>query len=186
MLSLAQAGLTEMRALIFELRPESLEMEGLVVALNKQTAALRARYGVEVALSVCDEPEVPLSIKEAMYRIAQEGFHNAIKHARPNRIEVNLYQEKNILALDICDDGVGFNARAVFPGHLGLRSMQERAAGTQGTLVINSDLGHGTQIHARIPIPRIHAQQGLAEADQDEKIVEPELISQKSQSNDKG
>ena len=152
-LSLAQAGLTEMRALIFELRPESLEMEGLVVALDKQTAALRARYGVEVTLNVCDEPEVPLTVKEAMYRIAQEGLHNAIKHARPNRIEVNLFHEEGTLALDICDDGIGFNARAVFPGHLGLRSMQERAAGTNGTLVINSDLGHGTEIHARIPMP---------------------------------
>ena len=152
-LSLAQAGLTEMRALIFELRPKSLEMEGLVVALDKQTAALRARYGVEVTLNVCDEPEVPLTVKEAMYRIAQEGLHNAIKHARPNRIEVNLFHEEGTLALDICDDGIGFNARAVFPGHLGLRSMQERAAGTNGTLVINSDLGHGTEIHARIPMP---------------------------------
>ena len=153
-LSLAQAGLTEMRALIFELRPESLEMEGLVVALTKQTAALRARYGVEVELSVCDEPEVALNIKEAMYRIAQEALHNSIKHARPTRIEVKLFQEGDSLALDVSDAGVGFNARAVFPGHLGLRSMQERAVGTHGTLVINSELGRGTEVHARLPMSR--------------------------------
>lgn len=157
-LSLAQAGLTEMRALIFELRPESLEMEGLVAALTKQTEALRARHGVEVVLNVSDEPEVPLQIKEALYRIAQEGLHNAIKHGRPTRVEVSLYQEEDTLALDIGDDGIGFNARAVFPGHLGLRSMQERAMDTQGTLVINSQLGLGTQIHARIPIPETQVQ----------------------------
>ena len=153
-LALAQAGLTEMRALIFELRPESLEMEGLVVALAKQTAALRARYGVEVELSVCDEPEVALNIKEAMYRIAQEALHNAIKHARPTRIEVKLFMEGDTLALDVSDTGIGFNARAVFPGHLGLRSMQERAVGTNGTLVINSEPGLGTEIHARLPMSR--------------------------------
>ncbi len=153
-LSLAQAGLTEMRALIFELRPESLEMEGLVVALTKQTAALRARYGVEVELSVCEEPEVALNIKEALYRIAQEALHNAIKHARPTRIEVKLFQEGDTLALDVSDAGIGFNARAVFPGHLGLRSMQERAVGTNGTLVINSEPGQGTEIHARIPMSK--------------------------------
>jgi signal transduction histidine kinase len=152
-LGLAQAGLTEMRALIFELRPESLEMEGLVAALTKQCEALRARHGVEVLLNVRDEPEVPLKIKEALYRIAQEALHNAIKHGRPTRVEVGLFQEGNTLALDIGDDGIGFNARAVFPGHLGLRSMQERAMDTQGTLVINSQLGLGTLIHARIPIP---------------------------------
>jgi PAS domain S-box-containing protein len=152
-LSLAQAGLTEMRALIFELRPESLEMEGLIAAMTKQTAALRARYGVEVILNVCEEPEVSLNIKEAMYRIAQEALHNAIKHGRPSRIEINLFQEEGTLGLDVCDDGIGFNARAVFPGHLGLRSMQERAVGTHGTLVINSEIGRGTEIHSRIPIP---------------------------------
>ncbi len=132
-------------------------MEGLVVALTKQTAALRARYGVEVVLSVCDEPEVSLNIKEAMYRIAQEALHNAIKHARPTRIEVNLFLEEDTLALDVCDAGIGFNARAVFPGHLGLRSMQERAVGTHGTLVINSEMGRGTEIHARIPISKPQA-----------------------------
>lgn len=52
-----------MRALIFELRPESLEPKGLVAALTKQTAAIRARYGIEVALSVCDEPNLPLAVK---------------------------------------------------------------------------------------------------------------------------
>ena len=157
-LSLAQAGLTEMRALIFELRPESLEMEGLVAALTKQIAALRARYGIEVVLNVGDEPEVPLNLKEAMYRIAQEALHNAIKHARPSQIEVSLFQEGDTLALDVCDDGIGFNPRAVFPGHLGLRSMQERAAGTHGTLVINSDLGRGTAIHARLPLSKAQTQ----------------------------
>ena len=81
-LSLTHAGLTEMRALIFELRPESLEMEGLVVALTKQVEALRVRHGIEVELSLCDEPDVPLAVKEALYRIAQEALHNAVKHAR--------------------------------------------------------------------------------------------------------
>ena len=71
-----------MRALIFELRPESLEMEGLVAALTKQIAALQVRHGIEVELNLCDEPDVPLAVKEAVYRIAQEALHNAVKHAQ--------------------------------------------------------------------------------------------------------
>ena len=59
-LSLAEAGLAEMRALIFELRPESLETEGLVAALEKQAAALRARHEIEVSTSLCEEPGPPL------------------------------------------------------------------------------------------------------------------------------
>jgi PAS domain S-box-containing protein len=81
-LSLADAGLAEMRALIFELRPESLETEGLIAALEKQASALRARHEVEVEAVLCDEPNVSLEKKEALYRITQEALHNTVKHAR--------------------------------------------------------------------------------------------------------
>ncbi|HEX2729645.1 MAG TPA: PAS domain S-box protein, partial [Rubrobacteraceae bacterium] len=68
-LSLAHAGLAEMRALIFELRPESLESEGLVAALEKQAAALRARHEISVrTIILCKEPDVPLETKEVLYR----------------------------------------------------------------------------------------------------------------------
>ncbi|HET8522745.1 MAG TPA: PAS domain S-box protein, partial [Thermomicrobiales bacterium] len=81
-LQLARGSMAEMRALIFELRPESLEQEGLVAALEKQAAATRARHGIAVELALCDEPDVPLDVKEALYRIAQEAMHNTVKHAR--------------------------------------------------------------------------------------------------------
>ena len=74
MLSLAEAGLTEMRALIFELRPEALEQEGLVAALEKQVATVRARHGIEVVAALGDPGDVPLAVEEALYRIAQEAL----------------------------------------------------------------------------------------------------------------
>ncbi|HEY6674899.1 MAG TPA: PAS domain S-box protein, partial [Rubrobacteraceae bacterium] len=89
-LSLADAGLAEMRALIFELRPESLETEGLAAALEKQAAALRARHEIEVTTSLCDEPQAPLETKEAVYRIAQEAMHNTVKHARASKVELEM------------------------------------------------------------------------------------------------
>jgi signal transduction histidine kinase len=151
-LSLAQAGLTEMRALIFELRPESLELEGLVIALAKQTAALRARHGFEVKLNVCAEPDIPIHIKEALYRIAQEALQNVVKHARPSHLDVRLVCAADSIGLEICDNGIGFDAMALYPGHLGLRSMRERAASVGGTLEIVSAPNCGTQIRAQIPI----------------------------------
>jgi signal transduction histidine kinase len=152
-ISLTQAGLAEMRALIFELRPESLELEGLVKALSKQTAALRARHGIEVELSLCDEPCVPLSIKEAVYRITQEAMQNAMKHARSTQLDVRLYLESASLILEVCDNGIGFDPLVAYPGHLGLRSMRERAANLGGTLDIVSTKNCGTQIRAVLPIP---------------------------------
>jgi signal transduction histidine kinase len=152
-LSLAHTGLMEMRALIFELRPESLEMEGLVVALTKQSAAIRARHGIEVELHLCDEPDVPLPVKEALYRINQEALQNAIKHARPERLDVRLVCAPDSLTLEVCDNGVGFDPLAGYPGHLGLRSMRERAMKVGGTLDIVSAPDCGTQVRATIPIP---------------------------------
>lgn len=151
-LSLAHAGLTEMRALIFELRPESLEREGLVSALTKQVEALRARHGIQVELNLCDEPDVPLTIKETLYRIAQEALQNVIRHARPDRLDVRLLHEPEGLSLEVCDNGVGFDPVAAYPGHLGLISMRERAMNVGGSLEIVSAPDCGTQIRAHIPL----------------------------------
>jgi PAS domain S-box-containing protein len=151
-LSLAEAGLAEMRALIFELRPESLETEGLVAALTKQAASLRARHNVEVETMFCDEPEAALDVKQVLYRIAQEALHNTVKHARASRVEMRLVRPGDALFLEIKDDGVGFDARGDFPGHLGLRSMCERAERLGGAFEVESAPGEGTRIRVHLPI----------------------------------
>ncbi|HEU4494134.1 MAG TPA: PAS domain S-box protein [Rubrobacteraceae bacterium] len=150
-LSLADAGLTEMRALIFELRPESLKTEGLIAALEKQAAALQARHEIPVRATLDREPELPLEAKEALYRIAQEALHNTVKHARASRAELRLERDAQGITLEVSDDGVGFDPEASFPGHLGLKSMRERAARVGGALRIRSTRGEGTSIRVRIP-----------------------------------
>ena len=75
-------GLAEMRALIFELRPESLETEGLVAALEKQVAAIAARYGIDVDGAARRGAGLPADAEGSLYRIAQEALHNVVKHAR--------------------------------------------------------------------------------------------------------
>lgn len=150
-LSLAEAGLTEMRALIFELRPESIATEGLVAAIGRQVAATQARYGVKVEASLCDEPDVSLDVKEALYRIAQESMHNTVKHARATEIQVTLSRTDDGLCLEVRDNGQGFDPSGEFPGHLGLRSMRERARDIGSTLEIESEPGTGTHITLRVP-----------------------------------
>jgi signal transduction histidine kinase len=150
-LTLAEAGLTEMRALIFELRPESLETEGLVAALEKQTAALQARHGIRVEAVLCEEPGATLEMKEAVYRIAQEALHNTIRHARAGRVGISMNCDGGQIEIEVTDDGVGFDVHKDFPGHLGLRSMRERATRLGGTLEVQTAPGRGTRIRARIP-----------------------------------
>ena len=151
-ISLTHAGITEMRALIFELRPESLEMEGLVAALTKQVEALRVRHGIEIELKLCAEPDVPYAVKEALYRIAQEALQNAIKHSRSSRLELHLEHLPDALNLRVRDNGLGFDPQISFPGHLGLHSMHERALSVGGSLNIISEIDYGTQVVARIPV----------------------------------
>jgi signal transduction histidine kinase len=150
-LSLAEAGLAEMRALIFELRPESLEMEGLVAALSKQAAALRARHSIRVETTFCDEPDMPLTTKEAIYRITQEAFNNVVKHARASRVDLRLYESQGMLVLEVHDDGHGFEVTHAFPGHLGLSSMRERAERAGGSFQIESADGKGTSVTVKVP-----------------------------------
>jgi PAS domain S-box-containing protein len=149
-LSLAGAGLTEMQALIFELRPESLKTEGLVAALEKQAAALEARHEIPVEVTLCPEPDLPLEAKEALYRIAQEALHNTVKHAHAGRAELRLEHGTEGTTLEVSDDGVGFDPETSFPGHLGLKSMRERAVRVGGELRVRSAPGEGASIHVRI------------------------------------
>lgn len=150
-LSRTRGALAEMRALIFALRPEFLESEGLVVALRKQADSARARFDIEVEADLCDEPRLSIAAKEALYRIAQEAIHNASRHAQPARLDLRLTCGSSGLTLAICDNGVGFDAQAEFPGHLGLKSMRERAQALGGALEIVSAPNCGTQIVVSIP-----------------------------------
>jgi signal transduction histidine kinase len=148
----ANAGLTEMRALIFELRPESLETEGLVCALERQTAAIQTRYHIPVEASFCDEPGIPLRLKEAFYRVAQEALNNIVKHAGASQITIRLSCDADWLYLEIGDDGSGFDPNGNFSGHLGLTSMRERIEQFSGSFTITSAPGQGTLVQAAAPL----------------------------------
>jgi PAS domain S-box-containing protein len=151
-LRLSEAALAEMRALIFELRPEALEREGLSGALKHHTAVLRARYGIAVEESLSGEPVTTWESKQALYRIAQEALHNAGRHARATRVRVVLSQDDSQVLLEIEDNGVGFDSQSAFPGHFGLNTMRERATDLGGRLDIESRPGTGTLVRVVIPV----------------------------------
>lgn len=151
-ISLAEAGLAEMRALIFELRPESLASEGLITALTKQVVVLRTRYKLTVDAQLCEEPALSLERKHTLYRIAREALHNIVKHAHASTVLLRLERQDDELVLEVRDDGRGFEPTAPFPGHLGLRSIQERATRLGGTCSLASTPAQGTCLCVRLPI----------------------------------
>ncbi|MFL7811365.1 MAG: PAS domain S-box protein [Anaerolineae bacterium] len=153
-LSLAEAALAEMRALIFELRPDALEREGLVSALHKRAASLHSRYDLQVEADLGEEPRLPIEAKEALYRVAQEALNNVIKHARASHVAVRMNVEGPHIVLSVEDDGVGFRTLAEYPGHIGLHTMRERIEEIGGQLTIESVLGQGTRLEVSVPLDR--------------------------------
>ena len=150
-LRLSEAALAEMRALIFELRPEALDREGLIGALKQHTAAIRARHGLLVDETFGAEPQLSLETKQGLYRIAQEALHNAARHARAKTLGIALNGNGSAIHLQVWDDGVGFDPDGAYPGHLGLQTMHERASELGGQLDIVSRPGGGTRVSATIP-----------------------------------
>lgn len=150
--TLAEAGLAEMRALIFELRPEILEKEGLVAALAKQLEALEVRHHVQGELEAEREPTLPFSTKQTLFRVVQEALHNVVKHAKATRVKVQLLQQQAQLTLSVADNGVGFDTSHDYTGHIGLKSMRERVTSLGGRFQIASTSKDGTVLTAHIPL----------------------------------
>jgi PAS domain S-box-containing protein len=141
-----------LRHLLFELRPPSLDREGLVPALRSYTAGIE---GPDVA--VVDElaSEPPADIRALLFRIAQEAITNARKHAHASRITVTLTTAEGGVRLRVTDDGVGFDPpRGVEPvaGHIGVPTMIERAELAGGRCRIESKPGTGTTVEAWLPL----------------------------------
>jgi signal transduction histidine kinase len=144
---LAGEALDELRSLIMGLRPPELERDGLEQTLRKEVQMLARVHGVEVEL-VCDGvPENGDSL--AVLRIVHEALQNALRHARARRVVVRLGRR----GIEVSDDGVGFepDRPELRSRHLGLTSMEERAAELGGRLEIRSAPGAGTTVRLEVP-----------------------------------
>ncbi len=157
---LAESALAEMRALVFELRPESLEEEGLVVALRKQSDMLLRPFNIHVETQLGDEPALPLPVKEGIYRIAVEAMRNVAKHAEAAAVRLVMRMvvgdggtfASAHLVLRVIDNGRGFDVNAPFVGHYGLKGMRERAAILNGQVEWTSSPASGTVVTVTVPL----------------------------------
>ena len=151
--NMAREAMYDMRLLVFELRPFMLEMEGLVSALRARLAAVEGRSGLKTDVFVEEERRLPIVIEEQLYRIAQEGLNNVVKHAGATQVQIRLKYEANTISLDIIDDGKGFEPEAAHrSGGFGLQGIMERVQQLKGTLNIESAPSRGTHLIARIPL----------------------------------
>ncbi|HEX2915884.1 MAG TPA: PAS domain S-box protein [Chloroflexia bacterium] len=146
----AEGGKTELRSLIFDMRPEALERQGLVAGLGNYITTLRTRHHLQVESDLAEEPAISAEAKEALYWIARETLQNIIKHARATLVQIRLKVEVQpaMVILEIKDNGKGFEAQNFFPGHYGLTFMRDRAREAGLELGIESAPDRGTLVRA--------------------------------------
>jgi signal transduction histidine kinase len=150
---LAQDAISELRSLVFQLRPAAIETEGLADALRKHVEVLRRVHPTTLELELAGTPRLRPGVDEEVFRIAQEALHNALRHARASRIAVRLEENGDGLGLSVADDGAGFDPgdAALRARRLGLTSMEERARELGGRLEIESAPGAGTSVRLEVP-----------------------------------
>ncbi len=150
----ARQAVTDIRRIVYDLRPPALDELGLTGALRLALTPFQ-RGGPRLTLEGPETlPPLPAAVEVAAYRIVQEAVANVFRHARATYCRVQLeYQDEHEpaeLRLAVEDDGSGLAVDR--PAGVGLRSMHERAAELGGSLVVQPRLGGGTQLRARLPI----------------------------------
>ena len=151
---LARTSLEEARRSLLEMRSALLECGDLVSAVKQVINAFGDATSAHVALSVRGSPQpLPVPAEEALLRIAQEGLQNAVRHANPSQIRVELGYDDATVSLRIEDNGKGFrpNGRRK-TGGLGLSFMKERCAEVGARFDIQSHPGKGTCVTVRLPV----------------------------------
>jgi nitrate/nitrite-specific signal transduction histidine kinase len=143
---LTRGALAEMRTLLLEMRPESLERSHINSLVTQLAEAFIGRVRVPVGLDIQGDCEPPQDVKLVFYRVAQEALNNIAKHSGARQVEVHLECQPGQMNLIIKDDGLGFNPATVTPSHLGMTIMRERATSIGAGLKIESQAGQGTTV----------------------------------------
>jgi signal transduction histidine kinase len=140
----------ELRAVIDGLAPPDLEAAGLADSLRRYAVLAGRAYGIPVTFTATEVPALGVRTEAALYRVAQEALHNALRHSGAAHVGVRLLRTPRRVAVEVCDDGHGFMAEAP-SGGVGLASMRERASSVGGTLTIRSGR-RGTVVRMTVPV----------------------------------
>jgi two-component system sensor histidine kinase UhpB len=144
--------LDEVRRIARELRPEALDDLGLVNALIALCSRMGEQGGLRVRRQLQGKlPSMSQDVELVIYRIAQEGLTNALRHSGAGAATVSLKSEADRVTLRVTDDGDGLPAE-IPSGTAGIAGMRERALLVDGQLSIESQPGEGTEVRLVVPL----------------------------------
>ncbi len=153
-------GIAQLRHLITELRPASLDELGAGPALEALAERAASVNDLDVSLELDlayesgrEATRPPPAVETTVYRLAQEALTNAVKHAGAARVMVRVVEADGRIDVEVRDDGAGFDPEASVEG-FGLVGMRERVSLAGGTFTVRSAPGTGTLVRCSIPVTR--------------------------------
>jgi signal transduction histidine kinase len=149
-----EQAIKRLRTLIFDLSPPALERYGLAAAVRMKLDQFEIEGSFDVELDAEVETEPEPAVRVLIYRITQEALANVRKHARANKVIVSMREDDAGILVKIRDDGVGFSVPAatdINVGHLGFRTMRDRAGEAGGWFKAASTPGAGSTISFWLP-----------------------------------
>jgi two-component system sensor histidine kinase UhpB len=154
---LAQDALSNLRQIVYGLRPSILDDLGLIPAIRWYARSNLEKAGILVEISANGEVALlPSQLNSTLFRITQEAINNILRHSHAQNVKISLaHQEENIV-LEVADDGQGFDPNSVKEEalqlhHIGILGMQERAELVGGRTKLFSEPGSGTRIVISVP-----------------------------------
>jgi signal transduction histidine kinase len=162
--ALIRDSITELRRVILDLRPVTLDAAGLVPAVENLVEDLRNMFDPELELNVSGTPcRFSSEVEIGAYRIIQEAVNNALNHSHAASVLISTRFANGTLGITVSDDGQGFSleeATFIYGQHAGLIGMRERARSLGGELSVATEVGRGTTVSAEIPCrPPTHGRQ---------------------------
>ena len=146
---------TEVQHAVWDLQSPLLQNADLSTALRRIAGEISAGDQPLVTVEITGQSR-PLAsaVEHHLLRIGQEAITNAVKHAHPKKIQVQLDYGVASVTLSVRDDGQGFEPKTVVAGgdHFGLQGLQTRARKLNATFKISSEPGHGTRIELVMPL----------------------------------
>ena len=157
-----QEAISEIRRLVYDLRPPALDELGLLSALREQVVQYQ-RQGLQIIIEAPENlPPLPAAVEVAVYRIVREALTNVVRHAEAQRCLLRLHLHSGVLSLQITDDGKGITH--IHQIGVGLLAMRERAAELSGSCTITRVSTGGTMVQVSLPLeaPSPGRPQGIA------------------------
>lgn len=150
-----RAVLKEIRGIMYDLRPISLDEVGLIPTIERMAADMSYEKNIAIEIKkISDYPIFNSLNKLIVYRIVQESLNNIIKHSGAKNVVISMDVRKDSINGSVSDDGKGFDADSFMEAKdksFGLSSMKERAEIAHGSITIKSVVGKGTKIMFSIP-----------------------------------